>query len=234
MSGLPGETGLSGLKFFGTMTAAVSHDIKNVMAIINENAGLIKDLIQMSQKGAPLDAQRIHALADRCSRQVARADGIIKDLNRFSHSIDDPIKQVDLVEVMNLTLSLSTRFARLKGVVIELNPSPANISVTTNPFFLSLLLWLCMEYGLDTAGEDKKITIDIQKQGSDIRICFTGLGAEGHDPRKTLFAEPGKDIMRYLNADIKTDEANRMICIMLPTVLGNRNGQHSISNEQRA
>ncbi len=224
MSGLPGEIGLSGLKFFGTMTAAVSHDIKNVMAIINENAGLIKDLIQMSQKGSPLDAQRIYALADRCSIQVARADGIIKDLNRFSHSIDDPIKQVDLVEVMNLTLSLSKRFARLKGVVIELNPSPVNISVTTNPFFLSHLLWLCMAYALDKAGEDKKIALDIQKQGADIRICFTGLTAGCNDARKILFAEPGKDIMSYLNADIETDETNQKFYITLPAVPGKRNG----------
>jgi hypothetical protein len=38
---LLGETGL---QFFGKMSASISHEIKNVMAIINENAGLLEDL----------------------------------------------------------------------------------------------------------------------------------------------------------------------------------------------
>ena len=222
MSGLSGEMGMSGLKFFGTMTAAVSHDIKNVMAIINENAGLIKDLILLSRKGTPLDTERIDTLADRCCRQIVRADGIIKDLNRFSHSVDDPLKQVDLLDVMNMTLSLSGRFARLKGVMMELNPSSPNVAVTTNPFFLSHLLWLCMEFALDAAGEDKRITIDIKEQGSEIRICFTGLCTGSYEPRKALFAETGKEIMAYLNASLKADEENRRICITMPTILGGR------------
>jgi len=216
MSGLPGEIGLSGLKFFGTMTAAVSHDIKNVMAIINENAGLIKDLILMSPKGLPLDAERINTLADRCCRQVVRADEIIKGLNRFSHSIDDPVKRVDMGEVMDLTLALSGRFARLKGVVVDLNPTPENVSVTTNPFFLSHLLWLCMDYALDTAGEDKKITIDTQKQGPDIRICFMGLCAGCNESRKALFTEQAKNILDFLKAELEIDETNQMIRITVP------------------
>ena len=33
----------TGLQFFGKMTASISHEIKNVMAIINESAGLLDD-----------------------------------------------------------------------------------------------------------------------------------------------------------------------------------------------
>ena len=40
----------AGLRFFGMMTASVSHEIKNVLAIINENAGLMSDLTQMMMK----------------------------------------------------------------------------------------------------------------------------------------------------------------------------------------
>ena len=32
-----------GFQFFGKMSASISHEIKNALAIINENAGLLED-----------------------------------------------------------------------------------------------------------------------------------------------------------------------------------------------
>ena len=38
------QVGLGGIQFFGKMAASISHEIKNVLAIINENAGLLEDI----------------------------------------------------------------------------------------------------------------------------------------------------------------------------------------------
>ena len=43
------------LRFFGKMNASISHELRNALAVINENAGLIKDLMIMTEKGHPLD-----------------------------------------------------------------------------------------------------------------------------------------------------------------------------------
>jgi len=51
--------GENALKFFGKMTASISHELKNVLAIINENAGLLEDLCAMAEKGRPVDPVRI-------------------------------------------------------------------------------------------------------------------------------------------------------------------------------
>ena len=45
--------GESGLRFFGKISASISHEIKNAIAVMNENAGLIKDLIMMAERGRP-------------------------------------------------------------------------------------------------------------------------------------------------------------------------------------
>jgi len=216
MNGLPGEIGLSGVKFFGTMTAAVSHDIKNVMAIINENAGLIRDLVLMSRKGGGLDVERIDSLAERCGKQVARANDIIRELNRFSHSVDDPVKQVDLMEILQMTLSLSSRFARLKGVSIALNPGAQAVSVTTSPFFLCHLLWRCMEFVLDVADEQKEIRIDVRKREADTDICLSGLGRVSDESMDKFSGGPVRDLLNYLKADLKMNLESRVICIVLP------------------
>jgi len=39
------------LQYFGNMLPSLSHEAKNILAVINENAGLMNDFILMAQKG---------------------------------------------------------------------------------------------------------------------------------------------------------------------------------------
>ena len=41
------------LQFFGRVSASISHELKNVLAIINENAGLLEDFTLMGDRGIP-------------------------------------------------------------------------------------------------------------------------------------------------------------------------------------
>ena len=45
------KIGETGLRFFGKINSSISHEMRNVLAIINENAGLMKDLM-MKMLGA--------------------------------------------------------------------------------------------------------------------------------------------------------------------------------------
>ncbi|MBW2430934.1 MAG: sensor histidine kinase, partial [Deltaproteobacteria bacterium] len=49
----------TGLQFFSQISASISHEIKNVLAIINENAGLMEDFTLMEDRGIPIDAARL-------------------------------------------------------------------------------------------------------------------------------------------------------------------------------
>ena len=89
----------TGLRFFGKVTASVTHDVKNSLATINENAGLLTDYAAMAARGKPLDPERVNALAVRIMDQVKRADALLKNMNRFAHSVDDSLKKVDLNEI---------------------------------------------------------------------------------------------------------------------------------------
>ena len=59
-----------GLQFFGKMTASISHEIKNVLAIINENAGLLEDLALLAGRGAAIDPQRLTNMSQAVMKQV--------------------------------------------------------------------------------------------------------------------------------------------------------------------
>jgi hypothetical protein len=45
--------GYDSLAFFGKVNASISHELKNVMAIISETAGLLGDLSEMARGGHP-------------------------------------------------------------------------------------------------------------------------------------------------------------------------------------
>ena len=57
---LPDETALT---FYSRVSASISHELKNSLAVINESAGFLEDIVLMTQKGRPLDPNQLGALA---------------------------------------------------------------------------------------------------------------------------------------------------------------------------
>jgi signal transduction histidine kinase len=160
----------SGLQYFGKMTASISHEIKNVLAIMNENAGLMEDLVLMANKGRPLEPERLATLAGKIISQIQRADGIILNMNTFAHSVDEPLKHIDMGDTLGLVIALSKRFASMRGVTLELTPFPDPIRVTTNQFLLENIIWLCLDYAMDTAGRGKRVVVSAERAGNAILI----------------------------------------------------------------
>ena len=76
------------LQFFGLISASTSHEIKNTLAIINENIGLLNDFIFMSDNGTPLNPERVKKIADKITKQIQRTDQIVKNMNEFAHSVE--------------------------------------------------------------------------------------------------------------------------------------------------
>ena len=109
-----------GVQFFGKMSASISHEIKNALAIINENAGLLEDFMLLAEKGRPIDPERLKSLAGQVMKQVKRADDLVKRMNRFAHSADEPSKNIDLGETLELITSITQRLASRREARVEL------------------------------------------------------------------------------------------------------------------
>lgn len=172
---------LAPLRFCGTVMAAFSHDFKNALAIINENAGLLQDLVAMAgRQGRPPDAERLKKVADRIDRQVQRADRMAGHLNRFAHSVDHTAVATDLAPMLGLVGALSARPAALRKVTLEVIEPAADVQVTTFPFALQRLLYLSIESLLDAAGSGGCIRIEAvpTAEGIEVRITARKLETE--------------------------------------------------------
>ena len=208
--------GETGLQFFGKMSASISHEIKNVLAIINENAGLLEDLTVMAEKGMPLDPQRLKTPASRIMKQIRRGDDIIKGMNRFAHSVDDSLRQVDLDDTLALVCALSNRFASMRGVVLERESPSAPVSVVTNPFFLQNLLWLCLDFAMGCAGAGKTVSLKAEKTGGKATIRFSKLQDMANAVTEAFPGNRERALLNALKAELVIHKDIGELCLALP------------------
>jgi C4-dicarboxylate-specific signal transduction histidine kinase len=164
--------GQAGLQFFGRMSASISHELKNALAIINENSGLLSDYIHMAGKGMALEPERFEKIARRIDAQTQRADAIIKNLNQFAHSVDVPSKSLDLNEILNLLVALHNRPAAMRQVALEPRPAESAVMVTTNPFLLLNILGLVLSHALHAvpAGGTMPLAVGLAQSEAEIRF----------------------------------------------------------------
>jgi len=208
--------GEQGLQFFGKMSATISHEINNALAIINENAGLLQDFTLMADKGIPLDPKRLNSLAGKVILQIRRAEGIVRNLNRFAHSVDESSKSVNLSDIVEFVIALSARFASMRGVTVEPKPAVIPVTITTQPFFLENLIWLCLDFAMDAAGEGNTIDIICEKteNGAQVRIMqIKNLTRAAADK---FPAERETALLEALKADFVADVVTGELVIILP------------------
>ncbi|MBW2344084.1 MAG: sensor histidine kinase [Deltaproteobacteria bacterium] len=211
-----GLIGEQGLQFFGKMSATISHEINNALAIINENAGLLQDFILMAEKGMPLDPERLNSLAGKVIQQIRRAEGIIKNMNMFAHSVDESVKSINLSDVVELMTALSCRFASMRGVTVEPKPATLPVTITTNPFFLENLIWLCLDFAMDAAGAGNTIDIVSVKTETGAQVRFAQVEDLAKAPLDKFPSERGKALLDTLKADLVSDAGAGEIVITLP------------------
>lgn len=170
---VPEITDLYGLAYFGQMGATISHDIKNCLAIMNENAGLMSDHLMMAQKGVPPDLERFSDIVGRIEKQIARADGIVKSLNTFSHSMDKPQQQIDLDEALTLALALGTRIISNKGIKINHARAAETLYIDGSFFFLLFVIWSILENATQNLASGAVLNISsIKDENSQVCLRF--------------------------------------------------------------
>ncbi|MDA8138090.1 MAG: hypothetical protein M0036_05485 [Desulfobacteraceae bacterium] len=152
----------AGLRYFGRTTASISHELKNALAIIRENAGLMDDYLAMAEKGLPIDMAKFKVLTGRIEGQTRRADGLIKNMNRFAHSVDEPLRKVNLNEMVELLAALSHREAAMRQVGLQVAQCQQPVVLVTAPYLLLTLLGHCLTYALTAVNAGGTIILKVQ------------------------------------------------------------------------
>jgi len=106
----------------GRMAAGVAHEINNPLAIISENAGLLKDLISMRQQ--PPDRDRTLKIAEAVLRSVERCSTITHRLLGFAKRMEPLTERISLGPLLEEVLSFQRKEAECRNIAIGLSVPP--------------------------------------------------------------------------------------------------------------
>jgi two-component system, NtrC family, sensor kinase len=107
----------------GRLSAGVAHEINNPLAIINEKAGLIKDLFQLQRTYAE-DAKLV-GLVDAILYSVERCGKITQRLLGFARHLESKTQSVDIVEVIHEVLGFLGKEAEYRSITLAVDAESA-------------------------------------------------------------------------------------------------------------
>lgn len=207
--------------FFGKITAAFTHELKNVLAIIRESSGLVEDIMSIS-KDRIKHADKVDTSLNNVRTQIERGVEMISRLNSFAHSTDHVTTSVDIFEITEQLLRLSERPARLQEVALKAHPPEEAASILTSPIRLQMALFNCIGCCL-LALKNGKIDVFPRKRGDRNSIqffCEGNLPSQKEFSQRILTSDKWKaleNIVESLDGSCELDEPHYGILLFLPT-----------------
>jgi C4-dicarboxylate-specific signal transduction histidine kinase len=175
------------MAFLAKITASMTHEIANSLAIILESAGLLSDFLSMSQEGDFPHREKFQRVLGNINDQVKRGVDISSRLNQFAHSMDEPLAAVNVPELLARIVLLMRRLAKRRGIELSAEARPPDLAIMSDPFRLQLVLASviehlteAMEEGgsiiLQATGAPQEVTIVLEAQGTK-KSGWEGLAA---------------------------------------------------------
>ena len=193
------------MALLGKIAAGLSHEMKNVLAIINESAGLVEDICVHSGKGLE-HMDKVERAVGSIQKQIDKGADITTKFNKFAHSMDTEFGHVTANEVVEQVVFLMHRFALQKQIELVSKPMRKDKGFTTRPVHLILALCAWVNFYLEGLTEAKEITLTPEKsrEGISFDISIEGR-ADRETGGRTAFAElpEMKDILSKINAEIR-------------------------------
>jgi two-component system NtrC family sensor kinase len=109
----------SKLASIGRLAAGVAHEINNPLAIINEKAGLMKDLFSFTEEYSK--DERLLGLVESILSSVERCGAITKRLLRFARHLDSNIETVDVKSVIQDVLGFLDKEAEYRSIQVDVD-----------------------------------------------------------------------------------------------------------------
>jgi signal transduction histidine kinase len=216
MSSAPDGIGEQELRYFGKVSASVSHELKNVLAILNEHAGLLQDFVALTERGEPLDVERIRRLSATMLGQIGRGDAIVKRMNRFAHSADRDRATVDLDGLATLVVEMFARTATARGVTVEVHGRGAVVSIRTAPFVLETLLGSLLDHITTALPGIGTLHIELHSQAATTQIRMAWLVERADTVAYLTEADDIKALLAALHASAGFDPESGELFITLP------------------
>ena len=164
------------LAFFGRVMASISHEFNNVISIVAQVGGLMEDLAAMQAQGREIPPEKWKLQTERIVAQAERGKAIVKNMNRFAHSIDEPVKTFDVGEVVANIAQIAHRLVTNRNSSLVLAACEPSRPITNDPFLLRYVILNSLDVLLACTPPPEEIRIACEQDEAATRIRLTGSG----------------------------------------------------------
>ena len=167
------------LASLGRLAAGVAHEINNPLAIINEKAGLLKDLVEFSKEYH--DREKLMLQVDSILRSVNRCREITHRLLGFAKRMDVKVETIYLNELLQEVLGFLEKEAFHRDIKVNLNFDPDLIPIAHDRGQLQQVFLNIINNAFEAVGDGGNITIATRENETDpgtveVRISDNGRG----------------------------------------------------------
>lgn len=172
----------------GRMAASIAHEINNPLAIINEKAGLIKDLFTFREQYSH-DAKLI-GLMDSILLSVKRCGAITKRLLKFARHMDETIQPVSLPDLVREVLGFLDREAGYRSIRITVTADEDIPQFETDRGKLQQITLNLINNAFSAVDDGGRVDISIRKDRNHITLAVSDDGCGIPEKDQQLIFQP--------------------------------------------
>ncbi|MFC1597564.1 hypothetical protein ACFL5Q_06465 [Planctomycetota bacterium] len=206
------------LAFFGRIGADVTHDMRNVLAIVGENAGLLDDQLALAESGKALDCEKLKKLSQRIARQVTRGTKTMERFSRFAHAADEAAAASDLTAITETMAALAERPVAMAGGALEVDLPDQPVLVHANPFRLQHAVFSAIELILESLEDDRVVTVKLADRGAAAVMSVSGSAAGPGELAGRI--SPLSAVMDELEGNVETSWEDGVLSVILTVPAG--------------
>lgn len=168
----------------GRLAAGVAHEINNPLAIINEKAGLIKDLL-MPVAELPVQPKLI-GLINSVISSVERCAAITHRLLNFARHVDVTVQAVNLESLIREVLGFLGKEAEYRSIEIVISASDTTPEIESDRGKLQQIFLNLFNNAFAAMGDGGRLEISIDSREGEVRVdvADNGCGISASDLKR--------------------------------------------------
>ena len=163
------------LASIGRLAAGVAHEINNPLAIINEKAGLMKDLMLMSKE--PPDKEKFLGLIKAISDSVNRCRTITHRLLGFARRMDVQHEEIDLNDTIREVIEFLDKEVLYRNIKLDTHLKEDLPRIVSDKGQLQQVFLNIINNAIDAVPDGGVIAVSTEVKGRDrVRVTIMDNG----------------------------------------------------------
>ena len=177
------------LASLGRLAAGVAHEINNPLAIINEKAGLLKDLVEFSKEYH--DREKLKVQVESILRSVNRCREITHRLLGFAKRMDVKVETIYLNELLQEVLGFLEKEAFHRNIKVNFNLAPDLAPIAHDRGQLQQVFLNIINNAFEAVEDGGNITISTKENETEPGVVEVAIADDGRgihpDELKDIF-----------------------------------------------